>query len=200
MERTLQHHHPPSLIQGIQMTTWTRLGGLSVALVILGLGAPQASACGWWWACDDAPYAYRPGPNGYGYGYRNWPRAYYGYRAPAWGYGYSNPARGWDPYAAWPSTSIPQSRWYLSTTLPSPANSEVGLTMPVTTAFGLQAGGLPAKGPSLFGPNPPPAALGYYYSSYNGSRTGYYYRSPSSSYYAPPPLTASWWATTRRRR
>jgi hypothetical protein len=199
MERTLQHHHAPSLMQGIHMTTWTRLGGLSVAFAVLGLGAPQASACGWWWACDDAPYAYRPGPNGYGYGRRSRPRAYYGFRAPAWVYGYSNPARAWDPYAAWPSTFIPQSRWYLGTTLPSPANSEVGLTMPVTSAFGLQAGGLPAKGPSLFGPNPPPAALGYYYSSYNGSCTGYYYRSPSPSYYAPPPLTASWWATRRRR-
>jgi hypothetical protein len=116
--RTLQHHHDPALMRSIQMTICTRLGGLSVALAVLGLGVPQASACGWWWACGDTPYAYRPGPNRYGYGYRSRPRAHYAYRGPAWVYGYSNPARAWDPYAAWPSTSIPQSRWFLSTALP----------------------------------------------------------------------------------
>jgi hypothetical protein len=73
--------------------------------------------------------------------------------------------------------------------------------MPVTSQQGLLEGGLPAKGPSLFGPNPPspPAtSWGYYYSA---SPNGYYYTTP---YYTPsygaPPDTPSWWVEPRRRR
>jgi hypothetical protein len=190
----------------MQMTSWKRFGGPSIALALLVAGAAQASACSWWWTCDGRPYAYRPTPNGYGYnGQRRPPRAYgyYGYRGQAWAYGYSSPARArGDAYAAWPSTSIPPSRWYLATAPRVPNANAVGLTAPVATAAGLLEGGMPARGPSLFGPNPPPAAVGYYY----GAPSGYYYRAPSPyyrsptpSYYAPPPDTASWWATGRRR-
>ena len=80
----------------------------------------------------------------------------------------------------------------------------IGLTMPITTQEGLLSGGLPARGPSLFGPNPPPAAWGYgyrgraygYRPAYGGPAYGY----APPGYYAPPPDTASWWVEPRRRR
>ena len=168
-------------------------------IVALGLtvsDAPQASACDWWWVCGDQAYASRPPPLPRGY----WsppPRR-------GWAYGYSNPARGYgDTFAAWPSTSIPPSRWYERTAPPVPNADAVGLTMPITSKEGLFESALPAKGPSLFGPNPPPAAWGHryrggygYVPAYNAPAYGY----APPGYYAPPPDTASWWAEPRRRR
>lgn len=147
-----------------------RYGGLGLALGCLMLGAPQAWACGWWW-CDDGMYGYRQ------------PRAY-GYRSPTRGYRYA--------YAAWPSTAIPQTRAYLRSAPPIPGTGTtvaVGLTAPIASADGLLQGGLPAKGPTLFGP--PPPAPGYY-SGY------YYYSAPAYSYSGPPPASA--WVEPRRRR
>jgi hypothetical protein len=182
--------------------------GLGAAVAAFALGAPQASACDWWWGCSDRPYAERPAPRWYGY--RSQWRGYgygrpwrgYGYGGAAWAYGYTSPERFYgDPYAAWPSTSIPQREWYVRTAPPVPNANAVGLTTPVTSQQGLFEGGLPAKGPSLFGPNPPPppaTSWGYYYSA---SPNGYYYTTP---YYTPsygaPPDTPSWWVEPRRRR
>jgi hypothetical protein len=123
--------------------------------------------------------------------YRGPPPAY-GYGAPPWAYGYT--------HMAVPSTALPQTRWYLRTAPQVPEASTVGLTVPITSAQGLLEGGLPARGPSLFGPTPPPAApaWGYY--------PGYYYSAPPSRRYgapwssAPPPETPSWWQEPRRRR
>jgi hypothetical protein len=191
-----------SLVQDVAAPRGTRLRRLvTVAALILALalsGAPPASACDWWWPCGERAYAARPVP--WAYGYRTPPP-----RGSGWAYGYSNPARGWgDVYAAWPSTSIPPSRWYERTAPPVPNADAVGLTMPITSAQGLAEGGLPAKGPSLFGPNPPPAAWGYRYgrpaygytSAYGAPAYGY----APPGYYAPPPDTASWWVEPRRRR
>jgi hypothetical protein len=168
-----------------------------MALSLLALGAPPASACDWWWPCSDRPYAHRPAPRWYGY---RAPWRGYGYRVPPWAYGFTSPARVYgDPYAAWPSTSIPQREWYLRTGLPTPNANAVGLTMPVATRLGLMEAGLPGKGPSLFGPTPlPPPVTGYYYTA---SPNGYLYNTP---YYTPsygaPPDTPSWWVEPRRRR
>jgi hypothetical protein len=179
--------------------------GLGAALALLAPSVPQASACDWWWGCRDRPYAERPAPRWHGYrsqwrGYGPWRG--YGYGGAAWAYGYTSPERFYgDPYAAWPSTSIPQREWYIRTAPPVPNANAVGLTMPVTSQQGLFEGGLPAKGPSLFGPNPPPppaTSWGYYYSA---SPNGYFYTTP---YYTPsfgaPPDTPSWWVEPRRRR
>jgi hypothetical protein len=174
-----------------------RLYGLFAVLGPLALGAPPASACDWWWACGDRPYASRQPPAG-AYGYRH--PAWANRRGrPAWAYGYSNPARAYGyAYAAWPSTSIPQSRWYLGTALQVPNANAVGLTAPISSSLGLAEGGLPARGPSLFGPNPPPdtTARAYYYGA---PPYGYYY-APLSSYGAPPADTPSWWVEPRVRR
>jgi hypothetical protein len=152
-----------------------RYGGLGVALACLMLGAPQAWACGWWW-CDDGRYGYRQPPRAYGYGS---PPRFYRYA-----------------YAAIPSTSLPQTRRYLASAPPLPSAGATGLSVPIATAEGLREGGLPGKGPTLFGP--PAPAPGYYYSGYyyggyyNGP--GYYY----NGYSRPPPPTA--WIEPRRRR
>jgi hypothetical protein len=170
---------------------------LLAAAGVLALGAPPASACDWWWACGDQPFASRQPPAG-AYGYR--PSAgRNGSRRPAWAYGYSNPARAYGyAYAAWPSTSIPQSRWYLGTALQVPNANAVGLTAPISSSLGLAEGGLPARGPSLFGPNPPPAAVGWGY-YYGAPPNGYYY-APPSAYRGPPADTPSWWVEPPRRR
>lgn len=186
---------------------------LGAALAVFGLGAPQASACDWW-RCSERPHAYRPAPHGYGSrslgrgcGYspcRSYGSHAYGYGpgSAAWAYGYTSLERAYgEPYAAWSSTSIPQYEWYEQTALPVPNANALGLFVPVTTQQNLLSGGLPARGPSLFGPNPPPpspTSWGYYYSA---SPNGYYYTTP---YYTPafgaPPDTPSWWVEPRRRR
>jgi hypothetical protein len=180
--------HERRLPRGLPLTAQNRRGGLgAVALAFLVLGAPHAEACSWWfWGdveCRRAPRAH---------GYRSPPPAYR-YGSPAWAYG--------DVYAGVPSTALPQSRWYLMTAPQVPEANTVGLTIPITSAQGLMQGGMPARGPSLFGPNPPPAPpasiyySGYYYSSPSSRR---YYRAPWSN--APPPETPSWWLEPRRRR
>ncbi len=185
-----------------------RYGALGVVIALALVGAPAASACGWR-MCGDGPYGYRPAPRAYSY--RSPPRAYryrsptwaYGYRGAAWAHGYTSPARVYGyAYAAWPSTSIPPTRSYLNTATPVPNAAAVGLTAPITSAEGLRESGLPPRGPSLFGPSPPPPAWGYYYGPYAppsyGYRPGpaYAYR----PYSGPPPDTPSWWAEPRRRR
>jgi hypothetical protein len=163
-----------------------RYAGLGVAaLALLGFGAPEATACGWLWACADRPQA--------GRAYRDAPRAYW-YRGPTRAlsyrrgtrtYGYTSRARArFYPYAAWPS--IRPGGWYLGTALPGASTHSVGLTPPVYGGQGLLMGALPAGGPTLFGPQPAPAAWGYYYTA--------------PSYYGPPPETPSWWVEPRRRR
>jgi hypothetical protein len=174
-----------------------RRSALGIALALLVLDVPQSWACGWWWTCGERQ-AYRPPPPGYGY---RSPARPYNYRNAAWSYGYTSPARLYGyPYAAWPSTSIPTTRSYLNTATPVPNAAAVGLTVPITTAEGLREGGLPPRGPSLFGPDPPPAwAYGYY----GGPSYGYYYSAPTYGYRAarmPPADTPSWWAEPRRRR
>ena len=150
-----------------------RHGGLGIALVCLMLGAPQAWACGWW-VCDEGRHGYRQPPRAYGY--RSPPRA--------WGY----------IYAARPSTSIPPSRAYLANVPPLPDAGSVGLTAPIATAEGLLQGGLPGRGPTLFGPGPTAAGYGY--------GPGYYYSNgyfvPRNDYSRPPPPTA--WVERRRLR
>jgi hypothetical protein len=177
------------------------LGGLGIALALIAFDALPSWACEWW-VCGDEPHAYRPVPRPY-YGYRGPARAYR-YGGAAWAYGYTSPARLYGyPYAAWPSTSIPQTRAYLNTATPVPNAGAVGLTIPITSAEGLREGGLPARGPSLFGPSPPPAWSYYYggpgYGYYGAPAYGYYATRPYS-YGAPPPDTPSWWAEPRRRR
>lgn len=185
------------------MALRTRANALGLALAAAVLGAPPASACDWWLLCDGwaqvgppepRSWGYRSAPrwhgNGYRqrYGYRAPPRRYGYYGAPAWAYG--------DPYAAWPSTAIPPTPWYLDTALPGANTPAIGLTAPVSSADGLLKGGLPARGPSLFGPDPVPAgnAWGYYY---NAPPNGYY---SAPSYWSPPSETPSWWLEPRRRR
>jgi hypothetical protein len=118
-----------------------RYAGLGLAaLALLGPGAPEATACGWLWACADRPQASRA--------YRHAPRAY-GYRG-----------------AARARTYRRESRWYLGTALPGASTNAVGLTPPVYGGHGLLMGALPAGGPTLFGPQPAPApAWGYYYAA-----------------------------------
>jgi hypothetical protein len=160
-----------------------RCGAIAAAFVLTMAEAPQARACNWWWACADRPSVARATPRAHAY--RPW-----AYGGAGWAYGYSNPARFYDPYAAWPSTSIPQSRWYTSTALQVPNAAAVGLTAPISSGPGLLESALPARGPSLFGPPPPP--------SYYGSPSYGYLTAPS---YAPPPSdTPSWWLEPRRRR
>jgi hypothetical protein len=144
---------------------------LAVAALALGLGGggPEAAACGWLWACPDRPHAYRDAPRGY-----------YG------GLGYR------------PSRRLPTSRWYLGTALPAGMTDTVGLTPPITNAQGLLYSALPARGPSLFGPDPGPAYWGYANGSYYGSPAYGYYAAPSRS--VPPRDTPSWWIEPRRRR
>jgi hypothetical protein len=149
-----------------------RYGRLGIALACLMLGAPQAWACGWW-ACDEARH-----------GYRQPPRAY-GYRPQTRAYGYI--------YAARPSTAIRRGRGYVASGPPLPDAGAVGLTAPIATAEGLLQGGLPGRGPTLFGPSPTAAGYaygpGYYYSN------GYFV--PRYDYSRPPPPTA--WVERRRR-
>jgi hypothetical protein len=192
------------------------LGGLSIALALLAVDAPLAWACDWR-VCGNARYSYRPAPpvcgcrspaRAYRYGSPAWG---YGYGGAAWayGYGYTSPARAYGyPYAAWSSTSIPPSRSYLNTATLVPNAGAIGLTAPVTSGQGLLESGLPPRGPSLFGPSPPPS--GYYYGPYGAPSYGYYrarsygYRAGSSygyrPYDVPPADTPSWWAEPRRRR
>jgi hypothetical protein len=174
------------------------LGFAAAALALPALGVPRAEACGLLWACAERqPFADRGAPRAYGY--RSRPRAYR--HRGAWWYGYTSPARAYgDPYAAWPSTAIPPTRWYLGTALPAASTNTVGLTSPVASAYGLSHGGMPARGPTLFGPNSAPTGgWGYYYG-------GYYYGAPAYGYYAapsrwaPPRETPSWWVEPRRRR
>lgn len=165
-----------------------RYAGLGLAaLALLGLGAPEAAACGWLWACADRPQA--------GSAYRDAPRAYRhksaararSYRRAARTYGYTSRARAYGyPYAGRAGTSIRLSRWYLGTALPGANTATVGLTPPVFGGQGLLMGALPAGGPTLFGPQSAPAAA-----------WGYYYAAPS---YGPPRETPSWWVEPRRRR
>ena len=189
-------------VRGLERKPWRWQGGLSIALALLAFDAPQASACGWW-TCGDGRYGYRPAPPAYGY--RSPARAYR-YRGAPWAYGYTSPARVYGyPYAAWPSTSIPPTRSYLNTATPVPNAGAIGLTVPITSAEGLREGGLPPRGPSLFGPNRPPA-WGYYYGapaygySYYGAPSYGYRATRPYSYGGPPPDTPSWWAEPRRRR
>jgi hypothetical protein len=198
--------------QGLQRRTWG-LGGLSIAVAVLAFKAPQASACSWWWACDGPPYADRPPPPAYGY--RSPARAYryrgapwaYRYRGAPWAYGYTSPERFYGyPYAAWPSTSIPPTRSYLNTATPVPNADAIGLTVPITSAEGLREGGLPLRGPSLFGPQQPPVwgygygAPAYGYNGYYGAASYGYRATRPYSYGGPPPDSPSWWVEPRRRR
>lgn len=98
--------------------------------------------------------------------YRDAPRAY-GYRSP--------------------------SRWHLRTALPGVDANTVGLTPPVYGGQGLLMGALPARGPTLFGPQPPSVAEWGYYGT---PAYGYY----APSYGRPPRETPSWWVEPRRRR
>jgi len=195
---------------GLKRRTW-RLGGPAIAVAVLAFNAPQAWACEWW-TCRDGRYAYRSAPPAYGYRspartyrYRGAPRAYRSRGVP-WAYGYTSPARasGYG-YAAWPSTSIPPTRSYLNTATPVPNAGAVGLIMPITSAEGLREGGLPPRGPSLFGPGPPAWGYAYgapanqYYGDYGAPSYGYRATRPYS-YGGPPPDTPSWWAEPRRRR
>jgi hypothetical protein len=189
------------------------LGGLGIALALVAVDAPQTWACDWR-VCGNARYSYRPAQpvcgcrspaRAYRYGRPAWG---YGYGGAAWAYGYTSPARAYGyPYAAWSSTSIPPSRSYLNTATLVPNAGAIGLTAPVSSGQGLLESGLPPRGPSLFGPSPPPSA--YYYGPY-GTPYGYYrarsygYRAgPSYAYRpydVPPADTPSWWAEPRRRR
>jgi hypothetical protein len=164
------------------------------------LSAPPASACEWWWEdCGEGTYIDQPPPRGYGY--RGRPA--YRHRGASRTYGYAGPAWGYrDPYEVLPSTALPDGGWYPTTAARVPNANTVGLTAPIATRRGLMEGGMPAKGPSLFGPNPPPA-LGYYYSGYGGPAYGYNpppYGAPLYGSIAPPPDTPSWWVEPRRRR
>lgn len=180
------------------MIRWRWCGAVGIALAVLTLDAPPTRACGWWWLCD-GPYADRPPPRGYGY--RSGPSPYRNGRA-GWAYGYTSPDRvyGGNAYAAWPSTSIPETRSYLNTATPVPNAGAIGLTIPITSAEGLREGGLPPRGPSLFGPDPPPSTWGYggYYSYYYGAPA--YGYGPARAYRGPPPDSPSWWVEPRRRR
>jgi hypothetical protein len=160
----------------------------AAALAGLGalLGAPPAAACGWLWPCADRS-AYRDAPSA---AYRGCPgrRRAYGCRDSG-GYG----------YAPWYGTSRARV-WQPRSALPAESTREVGLTPPITSAQGLLYGGMPAYGPTLFGPSPPPPGYGY---SYRGGYYGY----PAYGYYGydaprggPPPETPSWWVEPRRRR
>jgi hypothetical protein len=173
---------------GIRMFSLSRSSVISAVLALLVVGTPQARACDWWWACGERSHANRQAPPAYGY--RRLPRPY---RGGAWAYGYSSPARAYDPYAAWPSTSIPESRWYTGTALQVPNAAGVGLTAPTASAEGLLEGGLPPRGPSLFGPPAPPPGWAY---AYGVPSYGY---APARAY-GPPSDTPSWWVEPRRRR
>jgi hypothetical protein len=182
------------------MIGWRWCGSGCIALAVLTLDAAPTRACGWWWLCD-GPYTDRPPSRAYSYRGRSSP---YRYGRPGWAYGYTSPDRvyGGSAYAAWPSTSIPQTSSYLNTATPVPNAGAIGLTIPVTSAEGLREGGLPPGGPSLFGPDPPPstwAYAGYYGAPAYGYGNGYGY-GPARSYGGPPPDTPSWWVEPRRRR
>ncbi len=182
--------------QGSGAGLWAGLGIATLAL--LALGAPRASACGLLWACsgERAYTAHRPAHRVRAYRprYRLLPRSSYRHRHPAWGYGYANPARGYgDAYAPWPSTSMPQARWYLRTALPVPNAETMGLSAPAPTSreFVLKSA-MPSRGPTLLGPRRASTA-GYYY--YGAPAYGY-----ARAYGSPPPDTPSWWIEPRRRR
>lgn len=157
------------------------VGSGVAALALLGLAAPlgatEAAACGWLWPCADRPHvgrAYRDGPRAYGYGSRMWaPR----YRGVARGYAYTG--RSWT-----------SGRWYLGTALPATGTGPVGLTA-LVVRDGQVWGGMPAEGPTLFGPQPA-SAWGYAYGP-----PAYGYRAARS--YGPPRETPSWWVEPRRR-
>jgi hypothetical protein len=160
----------------------TRYAGLAVAaLALLGLGAPEAAACGWLWPCADRPQAsraYGDAPRAYAYRRRAARARHYRRAAPT--YVYTSRARAYGyAYAG-------RAGWDLGTALPAANTNAVGLTPPVYGGQGLLMGALPARGPTLFGPQPAPAAA-----------WGYYYAAPR---YGPPPETPSWWVEPRRRR
>jgi hypothetical protein len=183
-------HLHPDFSGGLPRMRHVGLG--VIAFLLLGLGAPSASACGWLWPCAERPHAsrayrYAPEP------YTSRPRPHR-YRGAAWryGYGYTEPPRAYHaygyPYSAWSSPSVPPLR----SALPGGDTNAVGLTPSVYGLQGLQMGALPARGPTLFGPQAAPAA-GW----------GNYYGAPAYGY-APsnggPPGTPSWWVEPRRRR
>jgi hypothetical protein len=211
-------------------TSRRRCAAVGVALGLVAAGAAPASACDWLSPCAGPAYGYRSSGYVYGspawsyryasptsryraYGYRNGYRRYgyaswygspwYGYddTTPGWAYGYV--------YATRPSATLPPSEWYVDSALMVPNSASVGLTAPISSAPGLLESGLPARGPSLFGPSPPPPAWGYRYGHYYrppslygypsyGYRPAYSYYVPSA--YTPPRETASWWLEPRRRR
>jgi hypothetical protein len=167
--------------------TWRRCAGaLGLALGLL-LGRPQAWACGWWeWGCKEGGYGYRQPArarryDGYGYsGFRRAPRAR--------GYYFNYPA-------GLPSTYLRRNP-VSGPALPDAGSG--GLTAPYATADGLLETGLPARGPTLFGPPaPPPGSYGY--NPTLGYYSGYAYYGPSGfyTYSGPPPPTA--WLERRRR-
>jgi hypothetical protein len=122
------------------------------------------------------------------YGYLS-PRRARRYRG-AWAYRYLD-ASGYG-YAPWSATVRRGRQWQLPTALSAGRTDTIGLTAPRTSAQGLMYSALPAEGPTLFGPSPPP---GYYYGGYYGS-AAYGYVSPGG----PPVETPSWWLEPRRRR
>jgi hypothetical protein len=176
-------------------TTATRMryGTLGVALACLFLGAPQASACSGP-GCKEGRYGYRQPPRAWRYNgyrssaYRRAPRVYAYRRAP--------PVYGYFWYSGLPSTYL--YRYPVSgPTLPDAGST--GLTPPIPTFQGIQEGGVPGPGPTLFGPPAPPQ--GYYgYNPDLGYYSGYAYFGPPGSYTysGPPPPTA--WLERRRRR
>jgi hypothetical protein len=173
-----------------------RLGALGVALALMPLGSPPASACSWWWGCDEGR-GYRPPArtsryNGYLYkGYRYNGYRYNGGPPNAYAYTYFN------YYTGLPSTYL--NRLPVSGP-PLPDAGSQGLTPPIATTQGLlEGGGVPGPGPTLFGPPAPPS--GYYgYNPVLGYYSGYAYYGPPGSYTysGPPPPTA--WLERRRRR
>jgi hypothetical protein len=168
-----------------------RLGAIGIGLALLLLGGPQASACSWWWGCDEGRNGYRPRARAWRYnGYR-----YNGYRYNGGlrnAYAYTS----FDYYTGLPSTYLYR---YPVSGPPLPDAGATGLTPPIATFDGILSSGVPSRGPTLFGPPAPPQ--GYYgYDPVLGYYSGYSYYGPvgAYTYSGPPPPTA--WLERRRRR
>jgi hypothetical protein len=200
------------------MTPGKRYLGLGVVLFALAVASPQqASACDGSWLCGDRAFTSRWAPRAYGYRYRHG-HAYrarrrgYGYRGAGWRYGYTSPARAYgDPYAAWSSTSIPASRWYLNAAPPIVNSGAVVVMAPTFTNPGPLTYGEVGRGPSLFGTETTSGySSGYgYVSGYrrrHGYRGGYGYTggyggtNGGYGYYSGTFADRPTWAWRTRRR
>jgi hypothetical protein len=168
-----------------------RTGTLGLALACLVLGGPPASACSWWWGCDEGRSRYRPPARVYrynGYGYNG----YNGFGGPPRAYRYAP----FNYYTGLPSTHLYR---YPVSGPQQPDAGATGLTPPVATFDGISTGAVPAQGPTLLGPPAPPAGT-YGYNPVLGYYSGYAYYGPPGfyTYTGPPPPTA--WLERRRRR